>query len=66
MTHPDRFLLAGVMGDPVMHSRSPKLHNYWLAKYGLTGIYVPLAITRRTVCAPRCARCRRSDSPAAT
>jgi shikimate dehydrogenase len=33
------------MGDPVMHSRSPKLHNYWLAKYGLTGIYVPLAIT---------------------
>jgi shikimate dehydrogenase len=32
------------MGDPVMHSRSPKLHNYWLAKYGLTGTYVPLAI----------------------
>jgi shikimate dehydrogenase len=28
----------------VMHSRSPKLHNYWLAKYGLTGTYVPLAI----------------------
>src|SRR5262244_2784123 len=44
MAHPDRFLLAGVMGDPVMHSRSPKLHNYWLAKYGLTGTYVPLAI----------------------
>src|SRR6516162_5052599 len=44
MTHPDRFLLAGVMGDPVMHSRSPKLHNYWLGKYGLTGTYVPLAI----------------------
>ncbi len=44
MTHPDRFLLAGVMGDPVMHSRSPKLHSYWLAKYGLTGTYVPLAI----------------------
>ena len=44
MSHPDRFLLAGVMGDPVMHSRSPKLHNYWLAKYGLTGTYVPLAI----------------------
>jgi shikimate dehydrogenase len=44
MAHPDRFLLAGVMGYPVMHSRSPKLHNYWLAKYGLTGTYVPLAI----------------------
>jgi shikimate dehydrogenase len=35
-----------VMGDPVMHSRSPKLHNYWLAKYGLTGAYMPLAIAR--------------------
>jgi shikimate dehydrogenase len=46
MSHTDRFLLAGVMGDPVMHSRSPKLHNYWLAKYGLTGAYVPLAIAR--------------------
>jgi shikimate dehydrogenase len=46
MSRTDRFLLAGVMGDPVMHSRSPKLHNYWLAKYGLTGAYVPLAIAR--------------------
>jgi shikimate dehydrogenase len=44
MSHPDRFLLAGVMGWPVMHSRSPRLHNYWLAKYGLAGAYVPLAI----------------------
>jgi shikimate dehydrogenase len=44
MTHPDRFLLAGLMGFPVMHSRSPKLHNYWLAQYGLTGSYLPLAI----------------------
>jgi shikimate dehydrogenase len=43
-SHPDRFLLAGVMGDPVMHSRSPLLHGYWLAKYGLTGAYLPLAI----------------------
>ena len=46
MTHTDRFLLAGVMGDPVMHSRSPKLHNYWLTKYGLTGAYMPLTIAR--------------------
>jgi shikimate dehydrogenase len=44
MTHPDRFLLAGLMGFPVMHSRSPKLHNYWLAQHGLTGTYLPLAI----------------------
>ena len=32
------------MGWPVMHSRSPKLHNYWLEKHGLAGVYVPLAI----------------------
>ena len=44
MTQPDRFLLAGVMGWPVMHSRSPSLHNYWLAKHGLAGSYLPLAI----------------------
>jgi shikimate dehydrogenase len=46
MTHADRFLLAGVMGLPVMHSRSPRLHNYWLARYGLAGTYLPLAIAR--------------------
>jgi shikimate dehydrogenase len=44
MSNPDRFLLAGVMGWPVMHSRSPTLHNYWFAQYGLAGTYVPLAI----------------------
>ena len=27
-----------------MHSRSPSLHNYWLAKHGLAGSYLPLAI----------------------
>ena len=40
----ERFLLAGVMGWPVMHSRSPRLHNYWLAKHGLAGTYVPLGV----------------------
>jgi shikimate dehydrogenase len=44
MSHPDRFLLAGVMGWPVMHSRSPHLHNYWFKSHGLAGTYVPLAI----------------------
>src|SRR5262245_30331021 len=44
MAHSDKFLLAGVMGWPVMHSRSPTFHNYWLKKYGLAGTYVPLAI----------------------
>ncbi len=44
MAETDRFLLAGLMGWPVMHSRSPKLHNYWFAQHGLAGTYVPLAI----------------------
>ena len=44
MPNPDRFLLAGVMGWPVMHSRSPMLHNYWFRQHGLAGTYVPLAI----------------------
>jgi shikimate dehydrogenase len=49
MSAPDKFLLAGVMGWPVMHSRSPKLHNYWFGKYGLAGSYVPLAIRPGTL-----------------
>jgi shikimate dehydrogenase len=44
MSHGDRFLLAGVMGWPVMHSRSPMMHNYWFGKHGLAGTYVPLAV----------------------
>jgi shikimate dehydrogenase len=32
------------MGWPVMHSRSPLLHNYLFKQHNLTGTYVPLAI----------------------
>jgi shikimate dehydrogenase len=44
VSDPERFLLAGVMGWPVMHSRSPVLHNYWFKHYRIAGAYVPLAI----------------------
>ncbi len=44
MANPERFLMAGVMGWPVMHSRSPMLHNYLFNQYKLAGTYVPLAI----------------------
>ncbi|MCK4869408.1 MAG: shikimate dehydrogenase, partial [Alphaproteobacteria bacterium] len=44
MPHADKLMLAGVMGWPVMHSRSPLMHNYWFAQQGLAGTYVPLAI----------------------
>jgi shikimate dehydrogenase len=40
----DRFLLAAVMGWPISQSRSPMLHNYWIAQHGLSGSYVPLAV----------------------
>ncbi len=36
--------VAGVMGWPIGHSRSPRLHNFWLREYGIDGIYVPLAV----------------------
>ena len=36
--------LAGVIGWPVSHSRSPRLHNHWLARHGIDGAYVPLAV----------------------
>lgn len=51
-TPPDRIPLAGVIGAPIAQSRSPRLHGYWLKKYGLAGHYVPLdvqAVDFRTV-----------------
>ena len=35
----NKFILAGVMGWPVAHSRSPVLHNHWIRQYGLQGAY---------------------------
>lgn len=43
--------MAGVMGWPVMHSRSPLMHNYWMAQQALAGTYVPLAIRPGTLAA---------------
>jgi shikimate dehydrogenase len=36
--------LAGIMGWPVSHSRSPALHNFWLCELGIDGVYVPLPV----------------------
>ena len=44
MSHPATFRLAGVMGWPVMHSRSPRLHNSWMRRYGVSGYYAPLPV----------------------
>jgi shikimate dehydrogenase len=42
----EKLLLAGVIGDPIAHSRSPRLHGHWLWRYGIDGHYVPLHVTR--------------------
>lgn len=36
--------LAGVMGWPVAHSLSPRLHGHWIAEHKLNAHYVPLAV----------------------
>jgi len=36
--------LAGIAGWPVAHSRSPRLHGFWLRRHGIDGAYVPLPI----------------------
>lgn len=37
-------MLAGVMAWPVSHSRSPRLHGFWLEQLGIDGAYVPLPV----------------------
>ncbi len=39
-----RARLAGVMGWPVGHSLSPRLHGFWLDHHGIDGAYLPLAV----------------------
>ncbi len=36
--------VAGVMGWPVEHTKSPRLHGYWLRRYNIDGIYIPMAV----------------------
>lgn len=36
--------LAGVMGWPVSHSLSPRLHGFWLERLGIDGAYLPLSV----------------------
>ena len=36
--------VAGIAGWPVTYSRSPRLHGFWLQRYGIDGTYIPLPI----------------------
>jgi shikimate dehydrogenase len=38
------FPLGGVVGRPIAHSRSPRLHRHWLARHGIAGDYVAMDV----------------------
>lgn len=40
----DRIPLAGVIGSPIAHSKSPQLHRHWLTAMGLRGYYIPMDV----------------------
>ena len=44
MTIDGKTKLAGVIGWPVEHSRSPMLHNHWCRVHQVNGAYVPLPV----------------------
>lgn len=44
MTELPKIPLAGVIGHPIAHSRSPLLHGHWLARYGIKGHYIPMDV----------------------
>ncbi|HEY1722586.1 MAG TPA: shikimate dehydrogenase [Magnetospirillaceae bacterium] len=44
MTLTGKARIAGVLGWPVGHSRSPKLHGFWLAQHRIDGAYIPLPV----------------------
>ncbi len=44
MTTLNNTIKAGVMGWPVGHSLSPRLHGFWLGEYGVNGTYEPLPV----------------------
>ena len=36
--------LAGVIGSPIGHSKSPQIHRHWLSTMGLKGHYIPMSV----------------------
>tara|TARA_Y100001954_G_scaffold219294_1_gene253291 strand:- start:308 stop:1141 length:834 start_codon:yes stop_codon:yes gene_type:complete len=36
--------LAAVLGNPISHSKSPRMHNYWLKQNELNGYYIPIKV----------------------
>ncbi|MCW1955770.1 MAG: shikimate dehydrogenase [Roseobacter sp.] len=38
--------LAGVIGSPIAHSKSPALHTHWLKTLGIAGHYIPIDVAQ--------------------
>lgn len=38
--------LAGVIGSPIAHSKSPQLQRHWLQTYGISGHYIPMDVAQ--------------------
>lgn len=41
----NRIPLAGVLGHPIVQSRSPQLFRHWLKTYNRAGFYIPIDVT---------------------
>ncbi len=41
----NRIPLAGVIGSPVAHSKSPQIHSHWLKTHGIQGHYIPIDVS---------------------
>ncbi|HEX6142978.1 MAG TPA: shikimate dehydrogenase [Geminicoccaceae bacterium] len=39
-----RSRIAGIMGHPVGHSLSPRLHGHWLRRHRIDGAYIPMPV----------------------
>ncbi|OAB34012.1 shikimate dehydrogenase [Paenibacillus glacialis] len=45
-SQPNKTMLLAVIGDPIVHSKSPVMHNAALAALGIEGEYFPLHVSR--------------------
>ncbi|MEL7199378.1 MAG: shikimate dehydrogenase [Pseudomonadota bacterium] len=49
MSDPDNVPFAEVIGDPIMHSKSPLIHGFWIKRLGLDVRYGARRVTRETL-----------------
>ena len=40
----NNYQLLGIIGNPLRQSLSPILHNYWMKRYDINGVYIPICL----------------------